>query len=143
MRCQIAVVAFVLLCGRVPTAMAQFSTPGTQVGNGFNLGSAGTKNNPNVGAPAGNQVGNGIGGSIGASQDFSNIDPKQLAAPLPQFPGIGGSPTFWDRTKQKVLSIFGATNSTTPSGTVPKPNWVPGISRRNRDRHENRMFRPD
>ena len=80
--------------------------PGEPVGTGLNLEPVGDKK-PNVGRPVGGQVGSGVGDVAGAtSQDFSNIDKSRLAAPLPRFPGIGGSPTFFDRTKQSIAAVF-------------------------------------
>ena len=123
-----------------------FRSPGTPIGTPFNLGNmapVGAKNNTNPTSPLGNQVGSGIGGiSKVASQDFSNINPNQLAAPLPNYTGIGAAPTFWDRTKQKVLSVVNYFNPN-PLPPTPKANWVPGISRRNRERAEERRMMRD
>jgi hypothetical protein len=140
MRIALAACGVALVFG-TNAAVAQFGTSGTPIGKPFNLG-----NNAPVGQnmkpAAGQQVGNQVGSGVGAipqmnSQDFKNIDKSRLAAPLPSFPGIGGGPTFWDRTKQKVMSVFTVfkPSSQTPA---PKPNWVPGISRRNRERAQER-----
>jgi len=132
-----------LSLGGVGTARAQFTTPGTPVGTPLSLGNAGAPNAKPVGSPAGAQVGSAPGGvPQSTSQDFSKIDKSRLAAPLPNYPGIGGEPTLWDRTMQRVVAAVHYINpfSTT---TQPRPNWVPGISRRNRERSEERMFRRD
>lgn len=125
-------------------APAQFTTSGTPVGSSFNLAGVspvGAKTTSAMGAPFG-QVGSGVGGVAPvASQDFRNIDPKQLAAPMPVYPGIGTTPTLWDRAKQKTLAVVNYFNPFTPP-TVPRPNWVPGISRRNRERGMERRSTP-
>lgn len=140
MRITLAVVAAL---GFTAAARAQFTNPGTPVGTPLAIGNVGAPSAKPVAPTVGGQVGSAPGGIMDStSQDFSKIDPKRLAAPLPSYPGIGGQPTLWDRTKQQVIA---AVNYINPfyEAPQPRPPWVPGISRRNRERAEQRMWRPD
>lgn len=139
---RIAFVAVAAL-GLSGVASAQFTTPGTPVGTPLPIGNAGDPSARPVGAPVGGQVGSAPGGIMqSTSQDFSKIDKSMLSAPLPNYPGIGAKPTLWDRTKQQMIAAFNYVN---PFYEAPKPRppWVPGISRRNRERAEERMWQRD
>lgn len=68
----------------------------------------------------------------------TNIDPKQVLAPLV---GPDGRPVeppdALDKLSEKLKSMLGLARP-----ALPRPPYVPGISRRNRERHQH-MWRRD
>jgi hypothetical protein len=69
----------------------------------------------------------------------TNIDPKQVLAPLV---GPDGKPVeppdALDKLSAKLKALF-----TFNKAAPPRPPYAPGISRRNRERAEQRMWRRD
>jgi hypothetical protein len=59
--------------------------------------------------------------------NWPSIDPNLVVAPYPT-PKLN-SDNFWDKLYQRWLVLFTDDNK-------DKPTWVPGISRRNRERRE-------
>lgn len=122
---------------------AQFGVPGTPVGTPLGVKTVGTDPGSAVGSPVGSQVGSAPGGIMPSlSPDFSKIDPKMLSAPLPVYPGIGSKPTLWNRLTEPIIRVFSYINPF-QEAPVARPPWVPGISRRNRERAEQRALRLD
>ncbi len=129
--------ALLALAGVAGPAAAQ-GMPGAVVGSGMTISPVGSKNLPGVGSPVGGQVGNGVSPPNMLGVNPATVDPKLLAAPLPTQTATGQS--LVARALAGVTSLF----APKPAGTVARPPWVPGISRRNRERAEQRAaFRRD
>lgn len=123
------------------TASGNALMPGQGVGTGFSLPGVGTRQPqavPSAGAP--------VGGLSSRPYDPSRpydvfkgtgLDAKSVVAPV-QAMG-SDQPNILDRLYQKMGSVFGFTKPSTPA----KPNYTPGIARRNRERAEMRMWRRD
>lgn len=83
---------------------------------------------PRVGQPPG-APGNKPPESPFTQGNWPTPDPNLVIAPYPT-PKLD-SGNFWDRLYQRWLVLF-------TDDPQPTPNWVPGISRRNRERREKR-----
>ena len=71
----------------------------------------------------------------------TNIDPKTVVAPVAGFPGTGTDPSLLDKLSAKLGSV---TNFFKPSPPVPtRSTYFPSLSRRNRERAMERMWRRD
>jgi hypothetical protein len=64
------------------------------------------------------------------------VDLKNVIAPYPGMPNP--TPSFWDQLQARWAAMLGPTPS-----VVQPTNWTPGISRRNREREKERMWRRD
>jgi hypothetical protein len=89
---------------------------------------------PTPGQPVGTGP-NGIPAALspfGPSPNGQPFDLKNVIAPYPGMPKP--PPSFWDRLEERWMKLF---ESDKPA-VRPTP-WVPGISRRDRERKEERM----
>jgi hypothetical protein len=69
----------------------------------------------------------------------TNLDPKMVVAPVAAMHDLQ-SPNLLDKLYQKINTSVASFFSPSPA---PRPTYTPGISRRNRERAENRMWRRD
>ena len=69
----------------------------------------------------------------------ANLLPSDVAAPIAAFPNTAQDQTLFDRLGQKLSSV---THFFTP-GAPPRPTYTPGLSRRNKERAMERMWRRD
>jgi hypothetical protein len=132
-----AVFAFGVVSAAVaqaPVSTAGYNMPGTAVGKpsvqpvgapvGSRLPDVGTRLPPAVGQGAGQSP---FGGAW-PTPDPKTVDPKSVVAPYPMQPAPASD--FWDKLQQRWATLF----------DPPKPpqtnNWVPGLSRRARERRE-------
>jgi len=107
---------------------AGFEMPGTTVGR---------PSLQPVGSPVGDRlpsVGSKLPASVGggaASNPFNGnwptVDPKMVVAPFPQPPSPAAD--FWDNLQQRWATFFAPP-------APPKSGWIPGLSRRARERRE-------
>jgi hypothetical protein len=119
--------------------------PGQVVGTGFTVPGVGTSP-PRAAPPAGQRVGTTPGGPMSRPYDPSrpldqfkgtNLDPQLVAAPVQGF----GDQSAFDKLYAKMRAMIGLPPTVGP--TVTRPNYTPGIARRNRERAEQRMWRRD
>ena len=123
------------LVGCAGAASAQYVMPGgTPVGRamitpvGTQQEGVGTKF-PKVGQPAGYR---GTDGTITTEKPAQpNVDLKNVVAPYPGMPGEG--PDFWDRLYDRSMRAMGINQP-----KIVQQNYTPGLSRRNRERREER-----
>lgn len=118
--------------------------PGQVVSTSFNLPSVASPI-PKATTPAGNPVGNPLMRPYDPSKPYdvfkgTNIDPKSVLAPVSGYPGLQTQqPDLLDRLYDKLSSV---TRFFRPTSPTPPPTYVPGITRRNRERRE-AMWRRD
>jgi hypothetical protein len=135
------------LAGFADRAAAQGTTmPGQVVGTGYSLSPAGTAL-PKAAPPAGTPIGSPFGSAAMRPYDPSrpydvfkgtNIDTRNIAAPVVGFGDQSAMSKFFDKLK----SVVGIAPSGPPA-MAAAPGYTPGISRRNRERAEKRLWRPD
>jgi hypothetical protein len=146
---QLALAAGVVcaLAGFAGRAAAQGTTmPGQIVGTGYSLTPVGTrlpKAAPSVGQPIGSPFQNQATRPYDPSRPYdafkgTNIDPRNIAAPVVAFGDQSAFSKFYDKLK----AVVGIAPSGPPS-MAAVPGYTPGIGRRNRERAERRMWRPD
>jgi hypothetical protein len=107
---------------------AGYEMPGTAVGKpsvqpvgspvGSRLPDVGTRLPPAVGA-------GGTTSPFGGT--WPTVDPKQVVAPYPTQPSPASD--FWDKLQQRWATMFDPPKP-------PQSNWIPGLSRRARERRE-------
>ena len=112
--------------------------PGTPVGAAM-VAPAGTAI-PKAVPAAGARVGTGPTGIPSLldprSPQGQKVDLKNVIAPYPGMPNP--APSFWDQLSARWAALLG------PTAPAAQPtNWTPGISRRNREREKERMWRRD
>lgn len=121
--------------------------PGQAVGTPLNLNPVGTPVNRAV--PSRNDL-KKVGSPLSRPYDptkpldvfkGTNLDPKAVVAPIAGYPGTAaGDPNLLDRLYQKLNASV--TSFFRPS-QPDRPTYTPGISRRNRERAESRLWRRD
>jgi hypothetical protein len=124
-------VVFMLLTG---TIAAQSPFPGgTPVGTPVRVGGLQPKVGNNVGTPVGYSGPDGrpinVQRPAGTVVNLNNLS-APLVAPLP--PGLEQPRSIFQTTYDRWKSLLGFSRPTEDLST----NWVPGISRRNRERHK-------
>jgi hypothetical protein len=119
------------------------SMPGQRVGSAM-VGPVGQQL-PKVGSQL-PKVGNAPGTTVPKQQDAFGLqgygikpsqlafDPKNIVSPYPLGPA-GQEKDFWDKLYDRWLGLF---ESDTPT---PSRNYTPGLTRRNRERKEERFRR--
>jgi hypothetical protein len=119
--------------------------PGGQVvGSSYVLHPAGNQL-PQAAPQAGNAIGNPLTRPYDPSRPLdqfkgTNIDPKNVAAPMSSFPSLQTqNRSFLDKVNERLASVVKFFDPSDP----PRPTWTPGISRRNRERAKQRMWRID
>ena len=116
--------------------------PGQAVGTGCGFPSAGNPV-PKAAPPAGTPLGSGLSSRpYDPSRPLdvfkgTGIDPKSVVAPI--MPMGMKEPNLLDRLYDKLGAVTGFRRPDAPA----QANYTPGISRRNRERAENRMWRRD
>jgi hypothetical protein len=101
---------------------------------------------PKAAPPAGTAIGNPLMRPYDPTRPLdvfkgTNIDPRTVAAPVSGFPTLTtGQPDLLDKLYDKLSSV---TRFLRPSFSAPPPTYTPGISRRNRERADQRMWRRD
>lgn len=107
---------------------AGFEMPGTSVGRPSvsPVGSPVGTRLPDVGSKLPSSIGGGAASNPFAG-NWPTVDPKTVVAPFPQQP----SPTadFWDKLMLRWAATFDPPKP-------PQTGWVPGLSRRARERRE-------
>lgn len=130
--------AILVCCGLIgcaALAQAQYVLPGgTPVGRpvitpvGTQQERVGTQF-PRVGQPAGFY---GTDGKFTVEKPVQpKVDLKNVVAPYPGMPGEG--PDFWDRLYDRSLRVMGINQP-----KIVQQNYTPGLSRRTRERREER-----
>ncbi|HJZ56135.1 MAG TPA: hypothetical protein VKE74_14300 [Gemmataceae bacterium] len=123
---------------QVPAAM-----PGQVVGSTYPLNPVGDQI-PRATTPAGTPIGSpflkpNLGDPLNPFKG-TGIDPKNIVAPAMGYPGTPlQEPDLFDRLSQKLNSVTAFFKPSPP----PRPTYTPGISRRNRERAMERMWRRD
>ena len=120
--------------------------PGQIVGTGYSLSPAGTaipKAVPKAGQPIGSPFANTASKPYDPSRPYdafkgTGIDPRDIAAPVVAFGDQSAVSKFYDKLK----AVVGIAPSGPPS-MAAVPGYTPGISRRNRERAEKRMWQRD
>ncbi|MGL6075035.1 MAG: hypothetical protein ACRC8S_12820 [Fimbriiglobus sp.] len=121
---------------QTPAPAAPVSMPGTTVGSSMAkpiltpVGSRLPSAAPQVGTPISGLASSKPGaigpGANGATQPQGKpIDMKNVVAPYPNMPKES---TFWEKLEERWFAMF---ESDTPA---VRPNYTPGIGRRNRER---------
>jgi hypothetical protein len=92
--------------------------------------------------PVGSPVGNALTRPYDPTRPLdalkgTGLDPSSVVAPV--VPMGMKEPNLLDRLYEKLGTVTGFRKPDTP----PRTNFVPGISRRNRERAEQRMWRRD
>lgn len=125
-----------VLVGLVVASRADAQTmPGQAVGTpsvqpvGTRLPNVGTQL-PKVGQPPSGYNGGNSTTSPFNQGNWPTPDPNLVVAPYPT-PKLN-SDSYWDKLYQRWLVLFTDDNK-------DKPTWVPGISRRNRERREKEL----
>jgi hypothetical protein len=135
------------LVGVATPVVAQGTTmPGQVVGTGYSLSPVGSqlpKAAPSVGTPIGSPFGSAAMRPYDPSRPYdvfkgTNIDPRNVAAPVVGFGDQSAISKFYDKLK----AVVGIAPSGPPS-MAAVPGYTPGIGRRNRERAEKRLWRPD
>jgi hypothetical protein len=123
----------------MPAAM-----PGQVVGTPLQLNTVGTPVQ-RAAPPAGDQLGNPLMRPYDPTKPLdvfkgTAIDPKTVIAPVMGYPGTGGQdPNLLERLYQKLATVTGFYKPSDPQ----RPTYTPGISRRNRERAMQRLWRRD
>jgi len=122
----------------VPAAPAPFSMPGQTVGTarpiltpvGTRLPAAAPQaGTPITGLATQQPIGPGTGFEKPQGRE---IDMKNVVAP---YPGMPVESTFWQQLEDRWFALF---ESDMPA---VRPNYTPGIARRNKERKDERMMR--
>ncbi len=135
--------ALMVACAAGGSASAQFGTSGQVVGSTYPL-SAGGAMIPRAVSPAGMPIGspfvNPMSGTPINPYEQPGFDKSMIAAPTTGFPGSPyHQPDLLDRLNDKLSDV----TSFFRPGPSPRPTYTPGISRRNRERAEQRNWRRD
>jgi hypothetical protein len=111
-----------------------FSMPGTTVGQLVKpVGTQVQKAVPQAGATIGSTPTNTAPTDLTGSLPGQTIDLSNVVGPLPDSFKLPTEPTAWQKFVEKYGASLGFTKP------EPKaPNWTPGISRRNRERAQER-----
>jgi hypothetical protein len=124
----------------LPAAM-----PGQVIGSGINLNPAGTQI-PRAVASRDDlkKLENPLMRAYDPSKPYdvfkgTSIDPKSVVAPIAGFPMTGQDPNLLQRLYTKLGTVTGFIK---PS-PAPRPTYVPGLSRRNKERMMERTWRRD
>lgn len=147
MRKPLAVVAFLSITqtataqtpplSAVPNSGNPYAMPGVPVGKPL-LQPVGTQL-PAAGQPVGNRVGKAPGDMPfipdTINQMPGQVDLSNVIAPLPETMMAPPDPSLWD----KFVAKFGASIGFV-APEPPSPTWIPGISRRNRERARERWM---
>lgn len=140
--------------GAAPAQNGPAVMPGQVVGTTFSLSPVGSPAAPKVGAPVGGKPGGGAGGLMSRPYDpyrpldvfkgpdgkGTGLDPKAVVATVSPFSSTNPQPDLIDKLYEKLNRV---TRFFHPVPEVPPPTYTPGISRRNRERAEARMWRRD
>jgi hypothetical protein len=134
--------------GLVWQASAQVNTmPGQVVGTGFNVsgtvqnvGSAFPRAAPQGGQPINMPAESAMMRPYDPAHPYdvfkgTNLSTDQLAAPIP---GLGDQ-SMLSKLKDKIKSVLGMTGTSTPQ----RPTYFPSLSRRNKERAQERLWRRD
>jgi len=125
----------------VPIAPLPFTMPGTTVGQARPIvqpvGTRLPQAAPQAGTPISGlatQKPNGLAPGAGGSErpQGTPIDMKNVIAP---YPGMPKETTYWQRLEERWFLLF---ESNMPA---VRPNYTPGIARRNKERKDERMVR--
>ena len=119
--------------------------PGGQVvGSTYILNPAG-KQLPQAAPQAGTAIGNPLTRPYDPSRPMdqfqgTNIDPKSIVTPMSSFPSLQTqNRSLLDRLNERLAAVVNFFDPSPP----PRPTYTPGISRRNRERAKERMWRRD
>ncbi len=131
------------LVGFAGAAHAQVNTmPGQIVGNGFNLSPAGQPAGQPVGQPVNMPAENSHMRPYNPNRPYdmfkgSTFSPDQLVAPIP---GVA-APSLLEKFNSRLKAMLGPPQSLTPP--VQNTGYFPSLTRRNRERAEQRLWRRD
>jgi hypothetical protein len=137
--CAAAGLAVVGLAQDQPNVM-----PGQVVGTGFTVGGVG-KQIPKAAPRAGQPINVPADSEMMRKYDPSrpldafkgtNLNPNLVAAPIPSI----GDQSLFDKLTAKLKSVVGMA---TPTPVNQRPTYFPSLSRRNKERAEERMWRRD
>jgi hypothetical protein len=139
------IAAIGLACAAASPAAAQFTVPGQPVGTAFNLPNVGNRI-PKAAPPAAMPIGTPHILPYDPARHLdvfkgTNIDPNSVVGPVSGFPGIATQqPNLLERIYTKIATFTGFYKPTLPN---PVTTYTPGITRRNRERADDRMWRRD
>jgi hypothetical protein len=129
----------------IPPQSANTAMPGGQVvGSTYILNPAGNQL-PQAAPQAGTPIGNPLTQPYDPSRPMdqfkgTNIDPKSIVTPMSSFPSLQTqNRSLLDRLNERLAAVVNFFEPSPP----PRPTWTPGISRRNRERAKERMWRRD